>query len=226
MLELNNVTLTCVVGLKKFFDQSILAVALTASKCSFSKIKIFSCVPFKHPSVECVYLPEFSYEDYNRFMIEEMDKYIDTDFIINIQYDGFVLNPQAWNNDFFNYDYIGAVWPKNLNDDPQITENTRVGNGGFTLRSKKLLNILATKFKYDNSLSKHWNEPYNEDALICRKWRNELEKEGIKFAPVNIASKFSIEHEFQEEYEGQTFSNIESIKTFGFHNKNISLTIK
>lgn len=221
MLNLNNVTLTCVVGLTKFFEKSAIAVEESRAKCSFKKIKMFSCIPFRHPFVECIETKEFSYEDYNRFMIEGMNQYIDTDFILHIQYDGFILNPKAWDDKFLEYDYIGALWPVDLDDDPQVTESTRVGNGGFTLRSKKLLNILATKYKYDNSLSKYWNKPHNEDALICRKWRPELEKQGIKFAPPDVAAKFSIEYEHQKEYEGQTFKDVKSIKTFGFHYKNI-----
>lgn len=226
MLNLNNVTLTCVVGLNELFEKSRLAVEYSCSQCLFSKVKIFSCIPFKHSFIECIETKEFSYEDYNRFMIEEMNKYIDTDFILHIQHDGFILNPEAWNDKFLEYDYIGALWPVDLDDDPQVTENTRVGNGGFTLRSKKLLNTLASKYKYDNSLSKYWKQPHNEDALICRKWRSELEQNGIKFAPPEIAAKFSIEYEFQKEYEGQSFQNFKSIKTFGFHNKRVSINKK
>ena len=31
-----------------------------------------------------------------------------TDFVLTIQHDGFILNPDAWRDDFFDYDYIGA----------------------------------------------------------------------------------------------------------------------
>lgn len=226
MLNLNNVTLTCIAGVEKEFEQSLLATLISSSICKFKKIKIFSCIAFNHPDIECIHIGKISYEEYNKFLIEDINKYIDTDFIIHIQHDGFILNPDAWDDKFLEYDYIGALWPVDLNDDPQVAENTRVGNGGFTLRSKKLLNILATKYKYDNSLSTYWNKPYNEDALICRKWRPELEKQGIKFAPLDIAAKFSIEYEYQKEYEGQTFKNPKTLKTFGFHNKNTKISSK
>ena len=36
---------------------------------------------------------------------------------------------------FFDYDYIGAPWPNNFVN--------RVGNGGFSLRSKKFLELTA-----------------------------------------------------------------------------------
>ena len=35
--------------------------------------------------------------------------------------------PEAWTDDFFNYDYIGATWDDGV-----------VGNGGFSWRSRKL----------------------------------------------------------------------------------------
>lgn len=221
MSNLESVTLSCVVGKPEFFEKSFLAIAHSSSIIKFKKVQLLSCIKFKHPLVECVEMPEFSFEDYNRFMIEEYDNYVQTEHVLHIQYDGFVINPQSWSNEFLKYDYIGALWPVDLKDDPQVNENSRVGNGGFTLRSKKLLSILKKEFKYNASLSKYWNKPYQEDALICRKWKKELESKGIKFAPTEIAAKFSIENDEQKEYEGQLFSNFSSIKTFGFHNKRV-----
>jgi len=221
MLNLDNVTLTCFVGLKKFFKPSLTAIEHSRRLCNFKKVKVFSCERFRHPFVECLYGRESSFYEYNQFMIEGINRYIDTDFILHIQYDGFVINPEAWADEFLNYDYIGALWPVDLEDDPQVTEDSRVGNGGFTLRSKKLLSLLQKDFKYDASLSKYWNKPYQEDALICRKWKKQLEEKGIKFAPPELAARFSIENEKQKEYENQYFSDFSTIKTFGFHNKRV-----
>ena len=66
-----------------------------------------------------------------------LKKYIDTDFCLIIQGDGFVIHPENWTDEFLKYDYIGAPW-RNLAHYSFI----RVGNGGFSLRSKKLLKIL------------------------------------------------------------------------------------
>jgi len=107
-----------------------------------------------------------------------------------------------WNNDFLQYDYIGAPWRKNIyftdTGDP-----VRVGNGGFSLRSKKILNAFNDlKIKLSNDITK-----YNEDGIICIYFRKELEKMNITFAPVSVASKFSCE---------QRLSDSE-LETFGFH---------
>ena len=97
-----------------------------------------------------------------------------------IQHDGFVLSADNWREEFFNYDYIGAPWIGYFKDQPQFN----VGNGGFSLRSKKLLDILAE--------DDHIELGKPEDAIIGRQYREYLESKGIKFAPEEIAGKFAI----------------------------------
>ncbi len=67
--------------------------------------------------------------DYSRFMLRELANHIDTSHALCIQWDGFVLNGNAWLPVFLEYDYIGSVWP-------QFHDGRNVGNGGFSLRSK------------------------------------------------------------------------------------------
>ena len=43
-------------------------------------------------------------------MERELNNYIDTDFVLIVQHDGFIINPSSWNDDFLK---IG--WPKNFN---------------------------------------------------------------------------------------------------------------
>jgi hypothetical protein len=117
-----------------------------------------------------------------------------------VQWDGFPLNEKAWEADFLRYDYIGAPWTPGYNwalGMPVCTEETRVGNGGFSIRSKKLL---EATFRITNG-RKDINP---EDVYIVRAIRKELDQEGIKFAPYDLAKKFSVEDNY---YTGQ----------FGFH---------
>ena len=65
-------------------------------------------------------------------MLQELHDHISTAHALCIQWDGYVLNAQAWDASFLDYDYIGSVWP-------QFGDGHRVGNGGFSLRSKRLL---------------------------------------------------------------------------------------
>jgi len=131
-----------------------------------------------------------SRQAYSQFVLQELHKYIHTDFVLIVQWDGWVINPNAWQSAFLDYDYIGAVWPWH-------PEGLRVGNGGFSLRSKKLLELTAeSKFAYKN---------LNEDDLICHVNRDFLVSNGIKFAPEELARYFSYERE------------LSNLSPFGFH---------
>lgn len=145
-----------------------------------------------------------SRESYSHFCIKRMNEYIHTSHILIIHPDGYVLNWEAWDNDWLAYDYIGATWG--------YKDNMNVGNGGFSLRSKKLLEILAN----DDAI----NDFHPEDDKICRKYRSYLEdKYGIKFAPDEIANKFSIEA-YNTGFAGANKYNGQ----FGFHGLHVDFT--
>ena len=139
--------------------------------------------------------------EYSHFCIKDLNSYFETDFVLLGQYDGYVLHENLWDNEFYKYDYIGAPWPDFMIKFGPKKYN--VGNGGFSLRSKKLQNILQ-------------NDPNiildeAEDVAICRINRPYLETEyGIKFAPYEIAEKFSFEY---VSYYDQPMK-----KAFGVHN--------
>lgn len=128
-----------------------------------------------------------SLQDYCRFMLKDLIKHnIKTSHVLVAQWDGYVMNDKAWRDDWLRFDYIGAPW-----------NDGKVGNGGFSLRSKKLLEALQDS---------RFSEPFMpEDQQICKAWRKILEKEyGIKFATPEVARQFSVENDV---YAGQ----------FGFH---------
>ena len=69
---------------------------------------------------------------------------------------------------FLNYDYIGAPWPHH--------QDFNVGNGGFSMRSAKLINAVQNFISPDDLNSA-------EDVVICRYLRARLEdKIALKFA--------------------------------------------
>lgn len=140
-----------------------------------------------------------SYEQYMDFCIFGADEHFDTDFALVVQMDSFVANPNAWSDEFFEYDYIGAPWQEPLHPGlpdsykTPYTKDLLVGNGGFSLRSKNLYSALKKVEK---------QRPYNEgeDVFICLNARKELQSLGVKFAPYEIAKKFSVE---RDNYVGQ-----------------------
>lgn len=119
-----------------------------------------------------------SKEEYSNFCINELYKYVHTEHMLICQYDGFVNNWMAWDNDWLKYDYIGAPW--------HYMDGMEVGNGGFSFRTQRLMQIVA---KDPTIFYKH-----PEDHQICRTYRPYLESQyGIKFAPKEVAEKFSFE---------------------------------
>lgn len=44
-------------------------------------------------------------------MVYELGDYIETDFVMLVHYDGFIVHPELWRDEFLDYDYIGAPWP-------------------------------------------------------------------------------------------------------------------
>lgn len=133
------------------------------------------------------------YEEYNRFMLKNLYFHIETDFVLSVQFDGFIINPAAWSDDYLQYDYIGAPWPCTWKE-------YAVGTGGFSLRSKRLLKALQ-----DDRIVLPQDQ-VAEDLCICRTYRSTLEvHHGIRFAPVAVAEQFA--------YESGPFVG----DTFGFH---------
>ena len=145
-------------------------------------------------------IPVSSMKDYSKFMIYHLNEYINTDFAITIQHDGFIINPDAWRDEFLNYDYIGAPWPwREQGFVTPFGEHVSVGNGGFSLRSKKLIE-LPTKVEvpFDVVAMNHFYKMFgsvnwNEDGNICVHNRHIFEENGCKFAPVEVAKYFSYE---------------------------------
>lgn len=152
---------------------------------------------------------------YAQFCINELTKYIKSDYCLIIQWDGFIINSELWTNDFLNYDYIGAPWGF-----PEDCRN-RIGNGGFSLRSKKFLDIASSiqyePFGYDtySPLQLYDRKIAPEDWFLCYGNYYYLLDKGIKFPSIELAYKFSVEHPSQ--YKPFDRNKLETYESFGFH---------
>jgi hypothetical protein len=115
---------------------------------------------------------------YSEFMIKKLTNYFDTSHVLIINNDAYIQNPWAWDKEWLNYDYCGPTWG--------YKDGLNCGNGGFSLRSKRLCNILA----WDRNIM----ETHPEDHHICRTYRPYLEKRyGFKWATEEQANRFGIE---------------------------------
>jgi hypothetical protein len=159
--------------------------------------------------------PINSTEGYSHFILSELPKFVKTDHCLVIQNDGYILNPTHWDEEFLKFDYIGAPWPAalplvNKQGQPASAMNlakTRVGNGGFSLRSKKLMDLCSMIDIQSLKLPTQ-----SEDLVICHFYHEWFASQGIQFAPINVAAKFSIECQVPE-------CKRELRQTFGFHGK-------
>ena len=124
-----------------------------------------------------------SSNDYSHQVLSLSPDNFSEDRLLIIQWDGFPVAQKYWTDEFLKYDYIGAPL--------HGPEGWWVGNGGFSLRSKKLLrSIKELNIRVDGSSKQ--DQP--EDQLICLRNGARLKKNGIEFAPLNIAKKFSFQH--------------------------------
>lgn len=199
-LDFSNTTLVMIDGTGTSFDENEKIINQMSKICNFFSIKHFTVSKTNSNISEIIFLKNnLSYEDYQRFCIFEVNKHITTDFAFYMQSDGFIINPTLFDREYFEYDYIGSPWPKKTFSESQ-TEHL-VGNGGFSLRSKKFLNLCA-------------NIPQtniNEDFLLCVIFKEYFINNGCKFAPAQLAKKFGLEIQMDESH---TLNNV-----FGFHGK-------
>ena len=112
------------------------------------------------------------------------------------EYDGYITNVDAWDDEFLNWDYTGTPWGDGTN-----------GNGGFTLISREFWRQVGAL-----NIPPKVEECSQSDILLCRYaangrigYRQSLEIAGVRYAPPQVAARFST----SEVYLGQ----------FGFHGK-------
>lgn len=191
MLELPDVTLACV-------DTREPAFALWAMRRTMSDIRFGDVVLFteaarlaeRPEAIRVVDVRVDTIEAYSHFMLRGLAGPTHTSHVLVVQWDGFVTRPQRWSSDFLHWDYIGARW----HDRPR---DRSVGNGGFSLRSRRLLLALQ-----DPAL----RISHPEDLCICAENRPLLEQQhGIRIAPPEVAERFAYERMAPEQ------------PTFGFH---------
>jgi len=177
MIPIPNTTLCCIDCLNH--QAAIRALQLSQTECQFEKVLFLTDIEFELDDIDVKLIsPINSSEQYSHFVIKQLINYVDTNYIILVQWDGYIINGSAWDDKFFKYDYIGARWP-----DAKSSE--QVGNGGFSLRSRKLLAALQD----ERAVSKG---PEDED--ICKHFRDWLMRDyNIQFSPLEIADYFSYE---------------------------------
>jgi hypothetical protein len=182
------------------------AIEKTKKAIPYNCIKIFSDKDLEVQGSEFYQLkPEFNRNDYSIFMMKELANFIKTDHVIVLQYDGFGVNSEYWEDKFLEYDYIGS--PTHIHHPPMrgLLEGTRASysyntkwyslGGGFSLRSRKFLDALQDPivdvefFDYNTKTL-----GICEDASVAVLHKNFLEqKYNIKYGSIEDSLKFNSE---------------------------------
>jgi hypothetical protein len=189
MLALDNITLVCIDTVHS--DQALYAMRRCMRVARFGRAILFgnSGTRVDH-GIDLVPVDGRinSASDYSSFVVNELPDHIHSDWALIIQWDGFIINPSAWTGEFLEYDYIGAPWPDLV---------PSVGNGGFSLRSRRLL-AAAKTLRMPNTHPEDVRIAVDHGEILSTRY-------GIRFAPIDLAQRFSFEN---------TYSDKES---FGFH---------
>jgi tetratricopeptide (TPR) repeat protein len=173
---------------------AIRALKISMAGCEFPRTVFFTDRNFDIESVETVVIdPVRSLQDYSRFVLKHLAHHVDTEYVLIIQWDGYIVRPDVWSEQFLLFDYIGARWPEYVGAHSRLGAHNihipaehAVGNGGFSLRSRTLLEALQ-----DPRITLG---AYPEDMTICLTYRDYLEQQhGIAFAPAAVADQFSFE---------------------------------
>lgn len=203
-LKLNNVTLLGIDCINP--SRLSIVMDLCQEKIEFAEAKLLSSIKVNDKrwvninNISCL-------EDYSVFCLNNLINHVNTDYVLLVQWDGFVLNPKSWSDVFTQYDYIGSPWVVkdwaiNDFDFPASWRGRRVvGNGGFCLRSKKFLETSHSLYNAGKIIRTH-----PEDIAVSVWYRNHFVSEGINFAPIDLAKSFA--------FEG---GDDKYINQFGFH---------
>lgn len=209
--DLRDVTLVSVTGVKA--DAARAAMQQCMVGLTFGRAVLISSEAPRSPDprIEHVAIGPMDYHGYSAFILKELHKHIETSHALIVQADGFVLNPGRWNSAWLELDYIGAPFPQSVHMGLKKVQMTnRVGNGGFSLRSRRILEMTAP---IDLATLRYPTR--NEDMIVCHLLHDYLTGKGARFADVESAQAFSIGRPSQ-------ITEAHNLRTaFGFHGKDV-----
>jgi len=179
--DLQQVTLVCIDCVN--VPLALQAMQRSIAACRFARAVLFTSEAVDAPpdGIEVIRIPPIrSKREYSIYLVKVLPDHVATSHALVMQWDGYVTRPELWDPAFLEVDYIGAPWPADLSPYP-------VGNGGFSLRSKRLMSVLQDPSFPEDAI-------VHEDQAICVHFRPRLEAEfGLRFATLDVASRFAHE---------------------------------
>jgi hypothetical protein len=180
MLNLPDVTLVCIET--REHDLAQLAIEDCERQAEFGDVLVFTDRPsqFMQADRRVITVPDWPDKiGWSRHFWTGIAPHMRTSHALCIQWDSWIVDPTMWRDEYLDFDYIGAPW--------WYKDGMNVGNGGFCLRSTKLMRFVH----------KHRAElpcvTSSDDDLYCRKYRPTLEAAGFVWANEKLAYNFAFE---------------------------------
>jgi hypothetical protein len=177
-IALPQVTLCAVTSIN--LAATVQALKVSMAQIDFGAVKLFTDVEIAldDERIQVVPIaPLGSSGDYSQYMLVDLPDHVATSHCMIAQWDGHIANPGLWRSEFLAHDYIGASWP-------QFDDGYDVGNGGFSMRSRRLMELCRHEA---------FRAHHPEDVAIGRTNRAWLETQGMRFASKAVADLFSAE---------------------------------
>jgi hypothetical protein len=159
-LQLPTVGLFCIDCLNS--DRAIKVLEHCKSLCDFGDVKFLTSIPNEYPHSVKI-MPLNSLVAYSIFMLTRFHEYIDSNIshVQIVQRDGWILNPQSWDESFLQNDYTA----------PLFMQMDRVGSGGCSLRSKRIMEAVSKTIPEWDGTQKNADEiqrtiPFYEDGML------------------------------------------------------------
>jgi len=196
-LQLPSVTAICIDCVN--VNRAINVLEHCKSVADFGAVKLLTHIPTDYEHRVRI-KPLNTLVAYSIFMLTKVHEFIDTDHLLVVQRDGWILNPESFNPEWLNLDFIGPIF----------VQYDRVGSGGFSLRTKKLMQNVASNTPEWDWTQKKADEiqaiqSYYEDGVICLSNRFSQ----FKIASLEQASMFAQGGNRNPKYYVE--------KPFGFH---------
>lgn len=164
------------------------------SKVDFGAVKLLTSqdVEYEH---RVKIMPLKSLVAYSVFCLSKLHEYVDTNFVMICQRDGWILNPSAWRSEWYAYDFIGGLF----------MQMDRVGSGGFSLRSKRIMEEISKTIPEWDGTNEHEIQSglsmYEDGELslsnFSKKFNIAPNEEGCLFSQAgNRNPKYFVEYPF------------------------------
>jgi hypothetical protein len=177
LLKLPDVTLATVEI--RNHELANLAVRECLAHADFGEVLVVTDDPKQFPGLPCLRVERWDTAlDWARCLWFKVPEAIRTSHMLFMQWDSWIIDPAMWTDRFLRYDYIGAPWWH-----PEMN----VGNGGFSLRSRRLIDYIAANADWYPTAA------IGEDDVLCRTYRPMLEQQGFRWPPDAIGFDWAFE---------------------------------